>query len=305
MVSNQPQTVRQAACPMCGNAAPQPYRWSSKELRLLACRDCNLVFRELMPTTSEVNALYGDGYYSHWERGTEWDSIWDMKLKTVSGYLKAALQYGRMPDGQGRRLLDVGCAHGFMLVAGQKLGFEPYGLEIANDAVQAARSKGLDVRQSTIENTDFPDGFFDVITAIDVIEHVPDPLAFIRHVRRLLKDTGLLLMVTPDIENYVARIMRTRWPHYKQEHLCYYSRHSISRLCERGGFDVAATKTSFRYLSYDYIRGHFDKFASSGFRSLITMAGYPLPRRLRQLPLRLPTEMLVIATPQRGSAVAV
>lgn len=279
-------------CPVCANTNITPFQWESPELPLRTCRECGLVFLSSPPPASHLQHIYENGYYAHWQG--EWQTVWDNKLRSSRRILDKVAPYVLAPSGT-PSLLDVGCAHGFFLEAARERGFKTSGVEIAPDAVAYAKDRGLEVLQGTILDAPFADASLDVITAIDVIEHLPDPMAFADSVRRLLVPGGLMVLVTPDISNWTAWLMRGRWPHYKSEHVLYYSPRSIRKLCELGGFKILSVSTSTRYLTLNYVRGHFEKFSKGILRKFVLLSSRLLPRLLRELPLRFPTEMLVIA----------
>jgi len=261
---------------------------------LSECRKCFLVFRRDRPSSETLGTLYQDGYYGHWEEYGSWDSVWTIKTKTFNEYLAMVLPHVARAGGRPRRLLDVGCAHGYMLVAGQRMGFESHGVEVSAEAVAAAQERGLLVQQGTIERIFFPQAHFDVITAIDVIEHLPQPRDFMEQLQRLLRPGGALLLVTPDVGSMAAQVARTHWPHYKPEHVCYYSKRSIARLLSMAGFELISVQPAFKYLTYDYIRGHFQKYSRPVLSMPVVTVGNLLSKALRGHPLRLRTEMMVI-----------
>jgi SAM-dependent methyltransferase len=95
------------------------------------------------------------------------------------------------------KLLDVGCGTGSNLAAFADLA-SVTGVDMSVDALGFCRRRGLEsVALSEIERLPFPDGHFDVISAMDVLEHVDDDLAALAEIRRVLKPGGLLLATVP------------------------------------------------------------------------------------------------------------
>jgi SAM-dependent methyltransferase len=95
------------------------------------------------------------------------------------------------------RILDVGCGTGSNLSAFSGLG-SSVGIDMSPDALAFCRSRGLDqVTLSELERLPFPDRTFDVVTAMDVLEHVDDDLAALAELRRVLKPGGVLLATVP------------------------------------------------------------------------------------------------------------
>ena len=81
---------------------------------------------------------------------------------------------------------------------------------------------------------------FDAITMWDVIEHVPDPLGELQEVRRILRDGGLVSIITPDVDSWVARWLGNRWEEFRRvrEHIYFFSRRTMTETLRKAGFEV-------------------------------------------------------------------
>lgn len=73
------------------------------------------------------------------------------------------------------RLLDIGAGQGALLEEAQQLGYEAIGVDLSETNVQKARARGLQVKHGPAEKLDY-DQVFDVVTMVDIIEHVPNPI---------------------------------------------------------------------------------------------------------------------------------
>jgi SAM-dependent methyltransferase len=105
-----------------------------------------------------------------------------------------------LPD-HGGRLLDIGFGNGAFLKLATEIGWSAEGIDFDPSAVEAARSRGLEVRCAGVEDlADEPSGY-DVITLSHVIEHVYDPPALLRAICRLLRPGGLLWLETPNLDS--------------------------------------------------------------------------------------------------------
>ena len=103
-------------------------------------------------------------------------------------------------------------------------------MEFSPNAIAAARP---DIRSRIFEGSleNLPDdGLFDVVSAFDLIEHVPDPRAFLRGCASQLKPGGVMLISTPDTGHFLRHLMRSRWPMLQpMQHLHLFSRQALER----------------------------------------------------------------------------
>lgn len=137
------------------------------------------------------------------------------------------------------RLLEIGCACGFLLVAARDRGFSVRGVEMSKWASAYARDTfGLDVHTGTLESAAVPSASVDVVVMADVIEHLFDPAAVLREIHRVLAPGGRLLLLTPDIGSLAARLAGPRWWALLDDHYYYFSRDTLRRLLTREGFAV-------------------------------------------------------------------
>jgi SAM-dependent methyltransferase len=124
----------------------------------------------------------------------------------------------------GRQILDVGCGTGTMLTHLARFG-DARGVDMDLEAVGYCHDRGLrQVTQSDADKLPFEKDTFDLVTALDVVEHIDDDLGALREMRRVIKPGGLLLLTVPayrflwgrqdDINlhkrRYVARELRSR-----------------------------------------------------------------------------------------------
>ena len=101
----------------------------------------------------------------------------------------------------GARHLDVGCDTGIFARAFARVhGSIPIGLDVNAAAVAEARRSGMEVYQATLETAPALQKFR-VITAIDLIEHVAEPLTLFASMRERLEPHGVVFLETPNFVN--------------------------------------------------------------------------------------------------------
>ena len=95
------------------------------------------------------------------------------------------------------RILDVGCGTGANLKMLATHG-RAEGVDISSQAVDFCRERGLDsVRLGAAEQLPYENGSFDLVTALDVVEHLDDDVAGLREMRRALRRDGRVLLFVP------------------------------------------------------------------------------------------------------------
>lgn len=153
----------------------------------------------------------------------------------------------------GRHLLDVGAYTGVFVEIALEHGWRAIGIEPSRWAVGIAKKEGIPVTQGTLDSPELKDRRFDVITMWDVIEHLDDPLAELEKSFHLLNPGGWLAVHTMDIDSLVARLMGERWPWLMDMHIHYFSRRTLTKFLEKGGFEVVWSGAQGRYLSLGYL----------------------------------------------------
>jgi len=130
------------------------------------------------------------------------------------------------------RILDVGCGTGANLELLERFG-DVEGVDISDDALAFCRERGFqNVRQGAAEQLPYEDDTFNIVTALDVIEHLDDDLMSLKEMHRVLRPDGRVLLFVPafmflwgvqdDVSNHRRR----------------YTLKELKRVVERAGFEV-------------------------------------------------------------------
>ncbi len=155
---------------------------------LVSCPHCEAVFFDPMPSKQALETHYSKGYSFY--------KTDDYKAegKGIAFAKKYLRQY------QEGNFLDIGCANGYFLSGVQQgSNLKVFGTDINPEVVSVVREKlDLDIRTGEIEDIGFDSGFFDFIHVQDVLEHVPDPMRFLKECRKILKPDGTLYLSVPN-----------------------------------------------------------------------------------------------------------
>ena len=148
------------------------------------------------------------------------------------------------------RVLEVGCALGFLLSALQDAGYQVAGVDASDFAVYYARSRfNLEVVRGTIEDADFAPASFDLVVQKDLLEHVSHPRAHLVETARIMRPGAELWLVTPNGEANLRPMAAhgdaadSGVPLLDQGHLSFFSEDHLRTLFAECGFDVLRART--------------------------------------------------------------
>jgi SAM-dependent methyltransferase len=217
-------------------------------MRVVACRECGAYAVDPMPRwdAAALQELYGAEYFGEppaaWQRFRERLDP-DRRLDEIAAALG--------PTGAPVRFLDVGCGPGFVLDRALRRGWTVAGVEPSRVwAERTAARLGVPVHATSVEACDLPAASCDVVFADSVIEHLTRPLAMLRLAARVLRDGGLLYLVTPNAECAVNHLRQRLFravgsrraafvePLGPPYHLVGLTRRSLATLAARGGFEI-------------------------------------------------------------------
>ncbi len=188
----------------------------------------------------------------------------------------------------GGRLLDVGAGSGILVEQAIQLGYKAEGIEPSKWLQSQAQNRGLPVYAGTIPHPQLT-GPYDVVTVIDVIEHVPYPVTLLGHVSKLVEKDGIVLVVTPNVNSFMARVFGWKWWHFRIAHIGYFNKKTLRMAIDKAGFEQIRLKSACWYFTAHYLFERLNKYLPSFLRM-------PAPSFLKKIiiPLNLMDSMLGI-----------
>jgi 2-polyprenyl-3-methyl-5-hydroxy-6-metoxy-1,4-benzoquinol methylase len=240
-----------AGCPLCGGAA-RP--WFVKAGRPIArCASCRLVFvPEGLARTETGATIYESETPVFMADGNE-NYYLDDESNLASARDK--VRWVRGSAERGARLLDVGSGFGHFLEAARP-EFAATGLELGPSAVDHARRRfGVACEVGSVYALPAEmQGHFDVVTAWDFIEHVPDPLGALAAMRGVLRPGGLAFLSTPDAGSLAGRALGRHW-HYIDpvQHIVLFDRRTLGRALESAGLEPVSWRSFGHHYRLRYV----------------------------------------------------
>ena len=149
------------------------------------------------------------------------------------------------PGERERRWLDVGCGLGYLLDVAFDNGFAVKGLEFNPTAVAKLRAKyTFPVEVGGVDALGEGERF-DVISLLDVIEHLRDPFDDLARLRAAIEPGGVLIVSTMDSDSVVSRLLGKRLEDFRRtrEHLYFFSRETIQRTLEKHGWETVQIRS--------------------------------------------------------------
>jgi SAM-dependent methyltransferase len=227
-----------------GIAAARPW-FEDGLVRLSKCKRCGLVYADPMPDQRTIRNWYDQGYF---ERGAAAHVVGAQK-KQAEHQFGELRELGSFSSQVRYSVLDVGCGRGTFLQVALEGGWLAFGVEPSAVAAQYATSRlGVPIENCTLEDSSYSDETFDVIRLSHVLEHMPQPIATLGRVRRLLKSDGILLLEVPREGKAYEWLFQNayRWllgippprPCFLPEHLYLFTIGTLRRLLELTGFSV-------------------------------------------------------------------
>jgi SAM-dependent methyltransferase len=247
------------SCPVCHGAGIR-FRWSLKDRwfgaqgvwKLDRCvrPTCGIVWLNPRPVESEIAGLY-DSYYTHSENDRPGRFTRKNPVRHLLPTPWAALAIERrqrvvpswIEDAPGLAL-DVGCGSGAALLSLSRQGWKVKGYELDVIAAQKARALvGCEIVVGDFALV--PDSAFNLVVVSHVLEHVPNPVAFLKECANKLLPGGILLVHTPNIDSFSAKAFGNRWRGLEPpRHLVLFSPKSISLIFREVGLDDVRLATN-------------------------------------------------------------
>lgn len=193
---------------------------------LWKCQKCNFVFSKSIPTTKEL--------ITHYEKYNRNDYLSPITILRYNELLDEMEPFRKT-----NKLLDVGCGIGYFLEEAKKRGWEVYGTEFTDEAIEICTAKGINMNQGVLNSFNYDPESFDIITSFEVIEHINNPKEELSQFHGLLRKGGLCYVTTPNFNSLLRYRLKAQYNIISYpEHLSYYTPRTLKNVYDSAGFKV-------------------------------------------------------------------
>jgi SAM-dependent methyltransferase len=259
-------------CPLCGSNADktigkpgissQALEFIRNDYSVIQCSVCKYYF--VSPTIDftqdEWTKLYNSSYFAEMTGWHKNQRIVDIKsrFKKLKNFYNNNIEH----------FLDTGCGEGLGLIEASHLGWKSYGIDISDNRTGEAKSGDINFISGNLLEANLPDDFFDCIYMDSVLEHLIDPVTYLKELNRIMKKGGILYIGVPNEDslfNDVKKILyRLKRNHISEKIKPFDSPYHV------GGFNktslpVAAAKANFKIVELRNFAARFEyrKYSTS------------------------------------------
>ena len=243
-------------CVICGGSARLVYKGypgfkKPQEYDIYNCRVCNTSFPSTAVVPEEIyENIYDNGkdvieyeqYYKYAQEIKGENNPLDYLGESNPVYFAVRDSLKKVPYGSD--ILEVGCGMGYLTYALNKTGYNAKGIDISRTAIERAiASYGKHYEAKDVHDyCKMASGKYDVVISTEVIEHIPNPIDFIKDLLKLCKPKGYVLITTPNKTFYPNKMV---WESTSPPvHLWWFSEKSIMYIAK--AVNGSARFTSFR-----------------------------------------------------------
>jgi len=254
---------KMAGCPLCGSPSSEigtkPGRWRKKDYTYRRCGSCSLAF--VGNPDRDFAEIYGEDYYAGkgadpmidycFESRDPRHSIREYEWRGVVKIIRSLTDLNPRT-----RWLDFGCGNGDLVrYVREKVGCEIVGFEEGAIAQSAARNGIPVLSREELTQRRLQ---FDVVTALDVLEHLPDPPETLGEIFHLLRSPGVFFYTTGNAQPFRNSILEWKYS-IPEIHVSLYEPETMRRGLVQAGFDISWP---------GYLRGYDDVYRHKILKNL-------------------------------------
>ena len=225
-----------------------------KTLPLYECQNCSFTYAYPLP--DNILALYEDLE----------DELYVDSLEPRFKEMKHLLEMGLNFHPPAKSILDVGAGVGLLVKAAKEKGIEATGIEPSKWLVsQSKKLFDIELIEGIVPDKKLENKKFDLIFAVDVIEHLSEPVEFLKILSSYLNENGVILIATPDSGSFLAKKMGANGWHYRIAHIGYFNNKSMELAVSKADLKIEKFGRQNWYLPFGYLLKRLSKYLPVNF----------------------------------------
>lgn len=251
----QKEELEWGRCPLCPSPAVTSTVQQFDEFSYQRCHCCDIWYLNPHPKESVIKNLYSSKeYFKNKNFGNGYQTYEQDKRYYLKTFHRRVKVVQRFIQGNKGAVLDVGCGLGYMLEVLERFGYEGWGIDFPGYALKNAAIKygdrivSIDHATKTMKKN-----YYTAIWLTDVIEHIYNPQQALNDYHSWLKKGGIVAIITPANDSWLARLSGRRWVSFKiPEHIFLYGTESLKQLVNPF-FEILAIRSVGQYVSGGFL----------------------------------------------------
>lgn len=239
-------------CYLC--RTPMKFAFHKRSYDIWRCPSCGLGMTDFRKTYEAfIPEFYNKGYFTGKDDCGAY-SDYKRDKSFIAKNIRKIFSRVKRPE-KGGRLLDVGCAMGYLVETALKAGWDAHGVDVSRYAVsKAPKALAARLTVASLDSMSYEKHSFDCITMLDVVEHLQDPRTGLKKLNSLLTKNGTILITTGNANSLFAHLMGKHWTFYTPpQHLYFFTKQTFATLLSQAGFVPVKWFGIGKWLSLGYV----------------------------------------------------
>lgn len=217
-------------CPLC-NSSEFKLHIDFPDIPVNRCLKCGFMYSSRLMSEDCLKMYYKEGF----------GSLRHQLGQRVNAKINTWVLSHLLPLPKKRRLLDIGTGYGFFLSdMANEFKLDVTGVELSSqEAVFGREVLHINVVNALLSESGLKKNFFDIATAFEVVEHIPDPRGFILELREYIKSDGFLFIMTDNFASSIVSSMGAGFPKWiPHSHVSHFGAEQFESTIQSSGFEV-------------------------------------------------------------------
>jgi len=240
-------------CPLC-NSQNTLLAFEKRDICYFSCTQCQFVFSATAANANLENKIadFEPSYLQYF----------DEKKSDKKNHAKMLAWINKQSTVKNKTWLDIGCGSGKLVNYLNQNGISAVGIEPSISLYNHFLAGNSSFFCGTVNEfiKIHPEKKFDVITAFDVLEHINDPVHFMKNLSVLMHSASYLFMSMPDAGSLHRKLAGKRWHYFNKYHFSYFSKSTLKLAAGKAGLTLLSTSHLSRCFQTGYIWNYFKNF---------------------------------------------